>query len=65
MKGSNPEKLIKHLCHALGSFTYLTMATVIISVKEKEALGVECVQSESWEIVITTWLDFDKSIDVR
>ena len=30
-----------------------------------EVLGVECVQSEFSKIVITTWLDFDKSIYVR
>ena len=61
MKGSTPGKLIKHLCQTLDSFTYLTEATV----KAKEVLGVECVQSEFWKIVITTWLDFDKSMDVR
>ena len=52
--------MIKHLCQTLGSFTYLTEATV----KAKEILGVECVQSEFWKIVITTWLDFDESMYV-
>ena len=55
MKGSTPGKMIKHICQTLGSFTYLTEATV----KAKEVLGVECVESEFSKIVITTWLDFN------
>ena len=61
MKDSTSGKMIKHICQTLGSFTYVTEATV----QAKEVLGVECVQSEFWKIVITTWLDFDKSVDVR
>ena len=54
MKGSTAGKLIKHLCQTLGSFTYVTEATV----NAKEVLGLECGQSEFWKIVIATFLDF-------
>ena len=61
IKDSTPGQLIKHLCQTLGSFTYLTEATV----KAKEVLVVECVQSEFWKIVIAIRLNFDKSMYVR
>ena len=48
--------MIDSFCRSLGSFTYLTEATV----KAKEVKVIQLVQSKFWRDIVITWLDFDK-----
>ena len=48
--------MIDSLCRSLGSFTYLTEATV----KAKEVKEIQLVKSKFWRDIVITWLDFDK-----
>ena len=51
------EEVIDSLCRSLGSFTYLTEATV----KAKELKEIELVQSKFWRDIFISWLDFDEN----
>ena len=43
------------LCRSLGSFTYLTEATV----KAKNVTEIQSVHSKFWKDTVITWLDLD------
>ena len=56
LEGNTKGKGIDSLCRSLGSFTYLTGATV----KAKEVKEIQLVESKFWRDIVITWLDFDK-----
>ena len=56
LEGNTQGKVIDSLCRSLGSFTYLTEATV----KAKEVKEIQLVKSKFWRDIVITWLDFDK-----
>ena len=56
LEGGTKGKVIDSLCRSLGSFKYLTEATV----KAKDLKEIQLVQSKFWRYIVISWLDFDK-----